>query len=183
MLAASIRGFARRTTSGLGNFWVDLYRSIAYILVPIAVVFAVFLIWQGVPQTFSGPRDRDDAAGRRRRSIARGPVASQEAIKMIGTNGGGFYNSNSAVPFENPNGLTNFFEMIAILLIPMAEVFMFGRMVLRPPPRAGRCSRRCSRCSRSASACIAGRRASRLGGAARLGREPRARPRLRAAAT
>ena len=95
---------------------------------PIAVVFAVFLIWQGVPQTFSGHATATTLQGASQ-SIARGPVASQEAIKMIGTNGGGFYNSNSAVPFENPNGLTNFFEMIGILLIPMAEVFMFGRMV------------------------------------------------------
>src|ERR1700683_668775 len=129
VLAATIRGIARRTTQGLGNFWVDLYRSIAYILVPIAVVFAVFLIWQGVPQTFSGHATATTLQGGAQ-AIARGPVASQEVIKMIGTNGGGFYNSNSAVPFENPNGLTNFFEMIGILLIPMAEVFMFGRMVL-----------------------------------------------------
>src|SRR3984885_13324443 len=129
VLVALIRGIARRTTKGLGNFWVDFYRSIAYILVPIAVVFAVFLIWQGVPQTFGGHATAATLQGGTQ-AIARGPVASQEAIKMIGTNGGGFYNSNSAVPFENPNGLTNFFETIAILLIPMAEVFMFGRMVL-----------------------------------------------------
>jgi K+-transporting ATPase ATPase A chain len=129
VLVALIRGIARRTTKGLGNFWVDFYRSIAYILVPIAVVFAVFLIWQGVPQTFGGHATAATLQGGSQ-AIARGPVASQEAIKMIGTNGGGFYNSNSAVPFENPNGLTNFFETIAILLIPMAEVFMFGRMVL-----------------------------------------------------
>src|SRR5579863_6057375 len=129
VLAATIRGIARRTTSSLGNFWSDLYRSIAYLLVPIAVVFAVFLIWQGVPQTFSGHATATTLQGASQ-AIARGPVASQEAIKMIGTNGGGFYNSNSAVPFENPTGLTNFVEMLAILLIPMAEVFMFGRMVL-----------------------------------------------------
>ena len=129
VLAALIRGLARKTTSELGNFWVDFYRSIAYILVPIAVVFAVFLVWQGVPQTFGGHATAATLQGGTQ-AIARGPVASQEAIKMIGTNGGGFYNSNSAVPFENPNGLTNFVEMIAILLIPMAEVFMFGRMVL-----------------------------------------------------
>jgi K+-transporting ATPase ATPase A chain len=129
VLAATIRGIARRTTNELGNFWVDLYRSIAYILVPIAVIFAVFLIWQGVPQTFSGHATATTLQGGTQ-AIARGPVASQEAIKMIGTNGGGYYNSNSAVPFENPTGLTNFFEMIGILLIPMGEVFMFGRMVL-----------------------------------------------------
>jgi K+-transporting ATPase ATPase A chain len=129
VLAALIRGLSRRTTKEIGNFWVDFYRSIAYILVPLAIVFAVFLISQGVPQTFSGHAAVTTLQGAQQ-SIARGPVASQEAIKMIGTNGGGFYNSNSAVPFENPNGLTNFFEMIGILLIPMAEVFMFGKMVL-----------------------------------------------------
>jgi potassium-transporting ATPase potassium-binding subunit len=129
VLAAMIRGIARRTTKGIGNFWVDFYRSIAYILVPLAVVFAIFLISQGVPQTFSGHATATTLQGAQQ-AIARGPVASQEAIKMIGTNGGGYYNSNSAVPYENPNGLTNFFEMIAILLIPMAEVFMFGKMVL-----------------------------------------------------
>ncbi len=128
VLVAVIRGFARRSTSGLGNFWVDLYRGIVYILAPIAVVFAVFLIWQGVPQTFSGHATATTLEGAAQ-IIARGPVATQEAIKMIGTNGGGFYNSNSAVPFENPNGLTNFIELIAILLIPMAEVFMFGKMI------------------------------------------------------
>ena len=95
---------------------------------PIAIVFAVFLISQGVPQTFSGHATATTLQSGSQ-AIARGPVASQEAIKMIGTNGGGFYNSNSAVPFENPNGLTNFLEMVAILLIPMAEVFMFGKMV------------------------------------------------------
>ena len=128
VLVALIRGLARRTTKEIGNFWVDFYRSIAYILVPLAIVFAVFLISQGVPQTFSGHATVTTLQGAQQ-SIARGPVASQEAIKMIGTNGGGFYNSNSAVPFENPNGLTNFFEMIGILLIPVAEVFMFGKMV------------------------------------------------------
>jgi potassium-transporting ATPase potassium-binding subunit len=128
VLVAVIRGFARRSTSGLGNFWVDFYRSMAYILAPIAIIFAVFLMWQGVPQTFSGQATAKGLEGAVQ-AIARGPVATQEAIKMIGTNGGGFYNSNSAVPFENPNGLTNFVELIAILLIPVAEVFMFGKMV------------------------------------------------------
>jgi K+-transporting ATPase ATPase A chain len=130
VLVALIRGLSRRSTSELGNFWVDLYRSIAYILVPIAVVFAIFLMWQGVPQTFSGHATATTLQGAQQ-AIARGPVASQEAIKMIGTNGGGYYNSNSAVPFENPTGLTNFVEMLAILLIPVAEVFMFGKMVLQ----------------------------------------------------
>ncbi len=129
VLIAVIRGFARRSTSGLGNFWRDLYRSIAYILVPLSIVLAVILISQRVPETFSGHATATTLEGAQQ-DIARGPVASQIAIKQLGTNGGGFYNSNSAVPFENPNGLTNLLEMLAILLIPAAQVFMFGRMVL-----------------------------------------------------
>jgi K+-transporting ATPase ATPase A chain len=124
-----IRGFARRETTKLGNFWVDLYRTTVYILLPICIVTAAFFIWQGMPETFSGHAVAHTVQGHTQ-SIGRGPVASQIAIKQLGTNGGGFYNSNSAVPFENPNGITNFFEMIAILLIPAACVFMFGRMVL-----------------------------------------------------
>jgi potassium-transporting ATPase potassium-binding subunit len=130
VLAAVIRGFARRTTTGIGNFWTDLYRSLVYILLPLAVILGVILISQGVPQTFDGHATATTVQGAHQ-SIARGPVASQIAIKQLGTNGGGFYNSNSAVPFENPNGFTNFLEDIAILLIPMAQVFMFGRMVGR----------------------------------------------------
>jgi K+-transporting ATPase ATPase A chain len=130
VLAAVIRGFARRTTSGIGNFWRDLYRSLVYILLPLSVVLAIVLISQGVPQTFDGHATAMTVQGAHQ-AIARGPVASQIAIKQLGTNGGGWYNSNSAVPFENPNGLTNFLEDIAILLIPMAQVFMFGRMIGR----------------------------------------------------
>jgi potassium-transporting ATPase potassium-binding subunit len=128
VLAAMIRGFARRQTSLLGNFWVDLYRTIAYILLPICIVGTVFLISQGVPETFSGHAVAHTLQGHTQ-SIARGPFASQEAIKQLGTNGGGPYNSNSAVPFENPNGLTDFVEEVFILLIGSAEVFMFGKMV------------------------------------------------------
>jgi potassium-transporting ATPase potassium-binding subunit len=130
VLAAVIRGFARRTTSEIGNFWRDLYRSLVYILLPLSAVLALVLIWQGVPQTFDSTATAHTVQGATQ-DIARGPVASQIAIKQLGTNGGGFYNSNSAVPFENPNGFTDLLEQIAILLIPMAQVFMFGRMVGR----------------------------------------------------
>jgi K+-transporting ATPase ATPase A chain len=128
VLAAMIRGFARRETTKLGNFWVDLYRSVVYILLPLSIVLATILIWQGVPDTFSGHAVAHTVQGHTQ-SIARGPVASQISIKQLGTNGGGYYNSNSAVPFENPTGLTNFLEMLYILLIGSSEVFMFGKMV------------------------------------------------------
>ncbi len=129
VLAAVVRGISRRSSATLGNFWVDLYRSLAYVLLPLAVIVTVLLIWQGVPQTFGGHVTAHTVQGAAQ-TIARGPVASQVAIKQLGTNGGGFYNSNSAVPFENPTGLSNFIEMLSILLIPAAQVFMFGRMVL-----------------------------------------------------
>ncbi len=129
VLAAVVRGIARRSSGTLGNFWVDLYRSLVYILLPLAVIVTVILIWQGVPETFSGHATAHTVQGATQ-TIARGPAASQIAIKELGTNGGGFYNSNSAVPFENPTGFSNFIEMLSILLIPAAQVFMFGRMVL-----------------------------------------------------
>ena len=130
VLAAIARGIARRGTGvGLGNFWRDLYRSIVYILLPLAVVLTVILLSQGVVQTFHGHVTATTLQGAHQ-SIARGPAASQIAIKQLGTNGGGYYDSNSAVPFENPTPLSNFFEMLAILLIPFAQVVMFGRMVL-----------------------------------------------------
>jgi len=128
VLAAVIRGIARRSTNTLGNFWRDLYRSVTFILLPLSILLAVILISQGVPQTFHGHATATTLQGAHQ-VIARGPFASQEAIKQLGTNGGGPYNSNSAVPFENPNGLTNFLELLAILLIPAGQVFMFGRMV------------------------------------------------------
>ncbi|MGZ4333959.1 MAG: potassium-transporting ATPase subunit KdpA [Gaiellaceae bacterium] len=128
VLAAMVRGIARRSSGTLGNFWVDLYRSLVYILLPLAVVVTVLLAWQGVPQTFHGHVTATTVQGASQ-TIARGPVASQIAIKQLGTNGGGFYNANSAVPFENPTGLSNFIEMLAILLIPAAQVFMVGKMV------------------------------------------------------
>ncbi len=128
VLAAMVRGIARRSGGTLGNFWVDLYRSLVYILLPLATIVTLILIWQGVPQTFHGHATATTLEGAQQ-TIARGPAASQIAIKQLGTNGGGFYNSNSGVPFENPTGLSNFIEMLAILLIPAAQVFMFGKMV------------------------------------------------------
>jgi potassium-transporting ATPase potassium-binding subunit len=129
VLAAVVRGIARRSSGTLGNFWVDLYRSLIYILLPLAVIVTVLLVWQGVPQTFAGHATAQTVQSGAQ-TIARGPVASQIAIKQLGTNGGGWYNSNSAVPFENPTGFSDFIELLAILLIPAAQVFMFGRMVL-----------------------------------------------------
>jgi potassium-transporting ATPase potassium-binding subunit len=130
VVAAVIRGIARRGGGvGLGNFWRDLYRSIVYILLPLSIVLAIILISQGVPQTFHGHATATTLQGAHQ-AIARGPVGSMIAIKQLGTNGGGFYDSNSAVPFENPTPLSNFLEMLAILLIPFAQVIMFGRMVL-----------------------------------------------------
>src|SRR5579862_1293296 len=129
VLAAVIRGVARRSSETIGNFWVDLYRTLVYLLLPLCVLVTVLLVWQGVPQTLHGHATATTLQGATQ-TIARGPVASQIAMKQLGTNGGGFYNSNSAVPFENPTGLSNFVELLAILLIPAAEVFMFGRMVL-----------------------------------------------------
>ena len=136
VLAAVVRGFSRRSRSELGNFWVDLYRSLVYVLLPLSLVLAAILVWQGVPQTFDGHATATTLQGATQ-TIARGPVASQEAIKNLSMDGGGFYNANSAVPFENPNGLSNFVEMLSLLLIPVAQVFMFGRMVARAPARVG----------------------------------------------
>src|SRR5262245_54657852 len=129
VLAAVVRGIARRSTGTLGNFWVDLYRSLVYVLLPLALILGVILISQGVPQTLDAHATATTLQGASQ-TIARGPVASQVAIKQLGTNGGGYYNSNSAVPFENPNGFSNFLEVLAILLIPVAQIFMFGKMVL-----------------------------------------------------
>ena len=129
VLVAFVRGIARRSSSQLGNFWVDLYRACMYVLLPLAFVLSVILISQGVPQTFDAHATATTVEGAVQ-TIARGPVASMIGIKQLGTNGGGFYNSNSAVPFENPNGITNFLTVIAILLIPAAQVIMFGKMVL-----------------------------------------------------
>jgi len=154
---ALIRGFAARSSRSVGNFWADVTRATLYVLLPLSLVFAVFLGSQGVIQNFSAYQEVSlmdpvtytqpktgadgqpllDAKGQPvtetlttdKQIIAMGPVASQEAIKMLGTNGGGFFNANSAHPYENPNALTNFFQMIAIFIIPAALCFSFGRMV------------------------------------------------------
>jgi K+-transporting ATPase ATPase A chain len=124
---ALIRGIVSRSGKGLGNFWADLVRTILYVLGPISVIGAIVLISQGVIQNFSGYLTSHTITGLTQ-SIAMGPVASQEAIKMLGTNGGGFFNVNSAHPFENPTAFTNFFEMLLVLIIPAALVFTYGRM-------------------------------------------------------
>ncbi len=157
VVIALIRGFARHTAKTIGNAWVDLTRITLYVLLPMSLVFAIFLVGQGVIQNFDGYKDvttievtkydnpKVDAAGQplkdekgnavtapattQTQTLAMGPVASQEAIKMLGTNGGGFFNANSAHPYENPTPLANFLQMLAIFLIPAALCFTFGRMV------------------------------------------------------
>jgi len=154
---ALIRGFASRSAQAIGNFWVDMTRSTLYVLLPISTLYAVFLIGQGVIQNFSAYKDVNlidpvtyqapkngpdgqplkDEKGNpvmetltaRTQTIAMGPVASQEAIKMLGTNGGGFFNANSAHPYENPTPASNFIQMLSIFLIPAGLCFAFGRMV------------------------------------------------------
>ncbi|HCU37689.1 MAG TPA: potassium-transporting ATPase subunit KdpA [Armatimonadetes bacterium] len=131
VLVALIRGIRRTGTGLLGNFYVDLTRSVAYILLPLAVLCSLLLISQGAVQTWAGPavaHQVDDTLAQTQR-IARGPVASQVAIKQLGSNGGGFFGANSAHPFENPTPLTNFVETLCILLIPVACCFLYGEMV------------------------------------------------------
>ena len=125
---AFIRGFSRRSASSIGNFWADLVRVVLYGLLPICIVYALFLVWQGVPETFHGAIDVTTLEGVKQ-TIALGPVASQEAIKMLGTNGGGFFNANSAHPFENPTALTNFIEALSIFVFGAGLTNAFGRMV------------------------------------------------------
>jgi potassium-transporting ATPase potassium-binding subunit len=154
---ALIRGFARHSAQGVGNFWVDLTRGTLYVLLPLSLIFAVIFMGQGVIQNFDAYKEvrplesltytqpKLDAAGQplkdaqgtavtetlttHTQSLSMGPVASQESIKMLGTNGGGFFNVNSAHPYENPTPLSNFLQMIAMFLIPAALCFTFGRMV------------------------------------------------------
>ncbi len=128
VLIALIRGITRKTSQTIGNFWSDLVRSVFWVLIPLSIIFAIFLVSQGVIQNLSHYQTVTTLEGAKQ-TIAMGPVASQEAIKLLGTNGGGFFNTNSAHPFENPTPLSNFVEMLAILLIPAALVFTYGRMV------------------------------------------------------
>ncbi len=125
---ALVRGFARRSAKTIGNFWVDLVRCTLYVLLPLSIVAALFFVWQGMPQNLGAYTEVTTLEGAKQ-VIAQGPVASQEAIKMLGTNGGGFFNANSAHPFENPNELTNFVQMVLIFAIGAALTNVFGRMV------------------------------------------------------
>jgi potassium-transporting ATPase potassium-binding subunit len=125
---ALVRGFARHSVRTVGNFWVDITRCTLYILIPICVPYALFLVWQGMPQTLGPYVDATTLEGAKQ-TIAVGPVASQIAIKMLGTNGGGFFNANASHPFENPTALSNFVQMISIFAIGAALTNVFGRMV------------------------------------------------------
>ena len=128
LAVALVRGFARESARTLGNFWADLTRATLYVLLPLSIVMALALVWQGVPQTLAGAVDATTLEGAKQ-TLSLGPVASQEAIKMLGTNGGGFFNANSAHPFENPTALTNLMQMLAIFAIGAGLTNLFGRMV------------------------------------------------------
>jgi potassium-transporting ATPase potassium-binding subunit len=128
LAVALIRGFARASMQTIGNFWVDMTRCTLYVLLPICIVAALFLIWQGMPQTLGPYVDATTLEGGKQ-TIAVGPVASQIAIKQLGTNGGGFFNANAAHPFENPTALSNFLEMLLIFAIGAGLTNVFGRMV------------------------------------------------------
>ncbi|CCJ07940.1 potassium-transporting ATPase subunit KdpA [Methylocystis sp. SC2] len=128
MAFALVRGFSRAESPTIGNFWVDLTRSTLYVLLPMSIVVALALVALGVPQTLQGSIEATTLEGAKQ-TLAIGPVASQEAIKELGTNGGGFFNANSAHPFESPNALSNMLEIWALLVIPFATAFAFGRAV------------------------------------------------------
>jgi K+-transporting ATPase ATPase A chain len=128
LAVALIRGFARRSAKTIGNFWVDMTRCVLYILLPISIIGALLLCWQGVPQNLGAYTEVTTLEGAKQ-VIAQGPVASQEIIKELGTNGGGFFNANSAHPFENPTPLSNLIEMVAIFAIGVGLTNVFGRMV------------------------------------------------------
>jgi K+-transporting ATPase ATPase A chain len=128
LAVALIRGFARASARTVGDFWVDITRCTLYVLLPICVPYALFLVWQGMPQTLGAYVEATTLEGAKQ-TIAVGPVASQVAIKMLGTNGGGFFNANAAHPFENPTALSNFVQMLSIFAIGAAMTNVFGRMV------------------------------------------------------
>jgi potassium-transporting ATPase potassium-binding subunit len=128
VLMALIRGLSRKTTDNLGNFWTDLTRSTIYVLLPLSILFSIVLVGQGVVQNYKPYKTVQTLQGTQQ-VIPMGPAASQIAIKQLGTNGGGFFNSNSSHPFENPTPFSNFLEMLAILLIPAALTFTYGKMV------------------------------------------------------
>jgi K+-transporting ATPase ATPase A chain len=128
LAVAMIRGFSRSSMRTIGNFWVDVTRCTLYVLLPICIIYTLFLVWQGIPQTLGAYVDATTLEGAKQ-TIAVGPVASQVAIKMLGTNGGGFFNANAAHPFENPTALSNFVQMISIFALGAALTNVFGRMV------------------------------------------------------
>ncbi len=128
LAVALIRGFSRSSMRTIGNFWVDVTRTTLYVLLPICIVYTMFLVWQGMPQTLGAYVEATTLEGAKQ-TIAVGPVASQVAIKMLGTNGGGFFNANAAHPFENPTALSNFVQMISIFALGAALTNVFGRMV------------------------------------------------------
>jgi potassium-transporting ATPase potassium-binding subunit len=128
LLIALIRAFARASARTVGNFWVDLTRTTLYVLLPLSIVGAIILVWQGVPQNLGPYLDATTLEGAKQ-TLSQGPAASQIAVKQLGTNGGGFWNANSSVPYENPTAISNFLEMIYILLIAGALTHTFGRMV------------------------------------------------------
>jgi potassium-transporting ATPase potassium-binding subunit len=128
LAVALVRGFSRASIRTIGNFWVDVTRATLYVLLPICIVYTLFLVWQGMPQTLGAYVEATTLEGAKQ-TIAVGPVASQVAIKMLGTNGGGFFNANAAHPFENPTALSNFVQMLSIFLIGASLTNVFGRMV------------------------------------------------------
>ena len=130
---ALIRGIKRTSFGTIGNFWVDMTRTLLYVLLPACIIYALLLVWQGVPQnlhayTVAHPLEQPTQT----QTIGQGPVASQEAIKMLGTNGGGFFNANSAHPYENPTPFSNFLQILSIFIIPAGLTYTLGRMTGSP---------------------------------------------------
>ena len=132
---AMVRGFSRRNSPTIGNFWVDMTRGLFYIVIPIAFVGGIIFVGQGAVQTLAGTVSIHDALNGVIQTIARGPIGFMESIKQLGNNGGGFLNANSATTFENPTGLTNWLSIYLLLAIPFALTYTFGKMVGKHPPR------------------------------------------------